>query len=345
MGAIARLHFFRLADQRVQCDENGCFVGSVALLCRSPISEIWSARPSEELDDDLSVLYGWPIDAAAKRRGLAIVADGLQRGEMALAKIATLLLRFPEPPALAKDRGMPELAERLFESGLLKGGWDPAAHPRTGETPNRGWFARKPEAPDAPPSRPAAPKGQWLGIGESVGKAMIKARALLKETGAKAVETGEVAVWLDPELKVAIEAVIETLELLEPSDLNANEQQAIDQARAAADPPKPLEALQQPPVENMLGYEQHHIVEQNDDNIAKSGQDILVVKFGRQVIDDPDNLVWVPRLKHELITGLYNSKAPADAQGRLYRQIVNAMDYPSQRAAGLAALRQFGVLQ
>ena len=94
-----------------------------------------------------------------------------------------------------------------------------------------------------------------------------------------------------------------------------------------------------------LGYEQHHIVEQNPANIAKAPDDLDLEKFGRAMIDDPSNLVWVPRLKHELITALYNSKDEDGLQGRLHRQVINAMDFDAQYQAGLAALQRFGVLQ
>jgi hypothetical protein len=56
-------------------------------------------------------------------------------------------------------------------------------------------------------------------------------------------------------------------------------------------------------------------------------------------------LVWVPRLKHELITNYYNSIDDVYPAQGTHRQVVNAMDYASQRAAGLDALRKFGVLQ
>ncbi len=132
MCAIPHLHFFRLNDGGVQCGEEGLFVGSTPILRRSPRpggGDSWTVPPSDELDRDLSACYGLPIDVAAKRDGLAGVARALERGDMALAKIAALLLRFPDPPSLAKDapeRGSLELAARLFESGLLKGDWDPA---------------------------------------------------------------------------------------------------------------------------------------------------------------------------------------------------------------------------
>ncbi len=45
-------------------------------------------------------------------------------------------LRLPAPPSLAKATpacGALEVAAQLFDSGLLKGGWDPSEHPRTDE--------------------------------------------------------------------------------------------------------------------------------------------------------------------------------------------------------------------
>ena len=78
------------------------------------------------------------------------------------------------------------------------------------------------------------------------------------------------------------------MEQLGPSELLSGEDRAIAQTNAYFDPPKTLEELQTPPTQNALGYERHHIVEQNDDNVEKE----VVVKFGRDEIDDPSNLVW-----------------------------------------------------
>ena len=64
-----------------------------------------------------------------------------------------------------------------------------------------------------------------------------------------------------------------------------------------------------------------------------------VEKFGRAAIDDPSNIVWVPRLKHELISAFYNSADNFDQGRRLRRLIVNELDYDSQYAAGLKALQ------
>jgi hypothetical protein len=142
-------HFYRLGDDGVRCDARGLFVGETAMLARSLSAggrAVWSVRQAEALERELSASYGWPVDVAGKCGGLAVIASALERGDLALAKIAALLLRFPDPPSLTKDgvsSGSWEVAGRLLASGLLKD-WDPSKHPRTGEPPNRGWFARKP---------------------------------------------------------------------------------------------------------------------------------------------------------------------------------------------------------
>ncbi len=344
MGAIPSMRFFRLSDGGVQCDERGLFVGSVPMLRRQDRANAagsWAARPIDELEHDLSACYGLPIDVAAKGGGLAGVARALSRGDLALAKIAALLLRFPDPPSLAKgapERGSLELAARLFESGLFKE-WDESKHPRLGGPPNRGRFAVNPDkgelaVPSEPAPRPSAPGGPaW-----SYRKV---ARVLIRQAAKAVAKTWSLAAWSSPILKaIEIGAMI-----LEPAPLDLGEQQVLERLRASLDPPKTLDELQTAPTQNELGYEQHHIVEQNPANIAKSPIEIVVEKFGRDVIDDPSNIVWIPRLQHELITAYYNSTDKDDPDERLHRQVVNDMDSNGQREAGLAALRKFGVLQ
>jgi hypothetical protein len=63
------------------------------------------------------------------------------------------------------------------------------------------------------------------------------------------------------------------------------------------------------------------------------------------VIDDPDNLVWVPRLKHENITAYYNQKDPEDPSGRLRRAVFKELSFGAQRVIGLMKLREEGVLK
>lgn len=305
-------------------------------------AEAWSVRPTEELNDELSLCYGLPIDVVAKREGLDVVARALGRGDLALAQIAALLLRFPDPPSLAKDapaRGSLELAARLFESGLLKGDWDASKHPRRGEAPNRGWFAAKPDsaeltAPGGIGAKPSASEG----ASPSYRKV---ARVFIREAAKAVAKTWSVGAWTNPILR----AIDVAATIFEPTEANAGEQRVLDRLRASLDPPKPLDQLQTAPTQNVLGYEVHHIVEQNPANVAKSPQEVEMEKFGQATLDDPSNLVWIPRLKHELVTAYHNSTDYDDAERRLRRRVVSALDYEAQYDAGLEALRKYGVLQ
>jgi hypothetical protein len=298
-----------------------------------------------------------------------------------LAKIAALLLRFPDPPSLAKGapvRGSFELAVRLFDSGLLKAEFDPSKHPRTGKPPNRAWFADKekepqpgvdlkPAEPQGDPTpaepkgepqptapkddpQPAEPKGEPRPTDPLGSKRALfsELKALLK-TIALGVEVANFAIWAASETREMMQTFAEYWQLilavapeLHPLQI---EMRYVQQARASLDPPKTLVELQTRPTENRLGYELHHIVEQNPANLAKSPEEIQIEKFGRNLIDSPSNLAWIPRLRHQMITGYYNSIDDADPLRRIRRRVISEGDFDAQRAAGLEALRRFGVLK
>ena len=169
MDPFPTSRFFRLSDEGVRCDQNGLFIGGAPMLIRSTRPDgghVWAMRPANEQNNDLSIRYGFPIDIAAKREGLARVAQALERGDVALAQISALLLRLPDPPTLAKDgtaRAPRNLTRQLLESGLLKADWDPTQHPRAGQPPNPGWFAPKDDAPaDAGGVAPISEEGEPL---------------------------------------------------------------------------------------------------------------------------------------------------------------------------------------
>ncbi|RBP18335.1 hypothetical protein DFR50_101280 [Roseiarcus fermentans] len=109
----------------------------------------WAPRDDGDIGRELSKLYGFPLDVACKRQGLAVIARALENDDLARAQVATLLLKLPDPPA--EDGAAPDalqkrlLARELVASGLLKADADwEAEHPRTGTAPNPGWFATKP---------------------------------------------------------------------------------------------------------------------------------------------------------------------------------------------------------
>jgi hypothetical protein len=140
-----------------------------------------------------------------------------------------------------------------------------------------------------------------------------------------------------------VDAISAFVETLSPTELNGGEDRLVAQMRTNFDPPKTLEQLQQTPTENILGYERHHIVEQTDANIEKDMQlaDDCLEKFGRDKIEDPSNIVWVPRLKHELISADYSRSVGGEGTPTV-RQSLSQSDLSTQRAAGLEALRSTG---
>jgi len=166
MFAMPGLRAFSLAAERssdaVSCGADGVFVGDVPLLQAidgASANPQWVVRTVPELNDELSTQYGLPIDVAAKANALALIAAAFNRGDLAMAAIATVQMQFPDPPPLAKGRETDdEIARRALElhrSRLLKF-WDPEKHPRTGTPPNPGWFA--PESGESERPVPTGPE-------------------------------------------------------------------------------------------------------------------------------------------------------------------------------------------
>jgi len=333
MMHMPAMRVFTLRPEGVRCGADGLFVDSVPLLRRERNScgqVHWSVRPATELDDELTARYSLPIDVTTKVGGMAKVAKALDRGDLALAGIAAVLLQFPDPPLgkgiLPTANGWMALAVELAASGLLKGDWDPAKHPRTGERPNPGWFADVAREVQEVTARIRTwPSSEF-------NKELRKLLAGLSKEG-----------WLTDFGPYGDAAAIiwEIVQRLGPSALNDGEDRAIQQTNAYFDPPKTLEELQRPPTENLLGYETHHEVEQNDANVEKT----TLFKFGREAIEDPGNTVYVPRLKHELISADYSRKADGDPLGRTFREVVDELDFDQQRVIGIDMLRKYGILK
>ncbi|HEY1941108.1 MAG TPA: hypothetical protein VGH40_03200 [Roseiarcus sp.] len=68
-------------------------------------------------------------------------------------------------------------------------------------------------------------------------------------------------------------------------------------------------------------------------------------RFGWDAINAPSNVVWIPRVKHRLITDYCNMTDLGDPNERRRRVVVSDMDRDAQYADALATLRLFGVLQ
>lgn len=101
------------------------------------------------------------------------------------------------------------------------------------------------------------------------------------------------------------------------------------------DPAKSLEDLQRAASTPATGYDIHHIVEQTQ--ARRDG-------FTREAIDSPDNLVRVPRLKHQEINAWYQ-KPNADYGWQTPREYLSGRNWEVRRAVGFEALIIHGVLK
>ena len=100
------------------------------------------------------------------------------------------------------------------------------------------------------------------------------------------------------------------------------------------DEPKTLEELQQDALNPQPGYNIHHIVEQTS---------AVQVGFSSDMINDPDNLVRIPTLKHWLINGWYSTNNP-EFGGLSPRDYLRGKSWNERVRVGKDALTQFGVL-
>ena len=170
MRASLKIRTFRLRTGGVECDADGLRVGGAQLLESVGASSAvrnWRPLAQPEIDRVLSRAYDAGICASDKRRGLAVVAEALNKGELARAQIAALLLRLPDPvlSKLDPDAHEDELA-CLRECGLLAKDWEEADHPRTGTPPNPGWFAPKDDSGAAKPESGSQSGGAERSRGE-----------------------------------------------------------------------------------------------------------------------------------------------------------------------------------
>jgi hypothetical protein len=108
-----------------------------------------------------------------------------------------------------------------------------------------------------------------------------------------------------------------------------------DLIQASRDAPKSLEELQQAVNDPKPGYDIHHIVEQT--SAERSG-------FTRSEIENPENLVRVPRLQHYQITGWY-TQGSEKFDGLSPRAYLQDKDLAERYRVGLEALKEFKVLK
>ncbi len=104
---------------------------------------------------------------------------------------------------------------------------------------------------------------------------------------------------------------------------------------AYRDPPKSLDELRESAATPRAGYDRHHIVEQTP--AAQDG-------YPRHMIDAPENLVRIPRLKHREINGWYQTKSK-DFGGMSPRDYLRGKTWAERTKIGIDALIDHGVLK
>jgi hypothetical protein len=101
------------------------------------------------------------------------------------------------------------------------------------------------------------------------------------------------------------------------------------------DSPKSLEELRAAANTPARGYDIHHIVERS--SAAKDGSEA-------DLIDAPENLVRIPRWRHWLVNGWYQTRNE-DFDGQTPRQFLQGKSWDERRRVGLYALINFDVLK
>lgn len=150
------IQFFKLASDPLQpglaCLKDGLTLAGHPLLTDN--GKGLSPRPADEIQEILDAAFGWDADISAEALlpGLASVARFLNKGDLPLAMIGSVLLKLPDIPdssplaKAARDRA-------------AKAGYNPA-QPRDKDgrwTQGAGRIALLPPAADVRPSIPVAP--------------------------------------------------------------------------------------------------------------------------------------------------------------------------------------------
>ena len=226
-------------------------------------------------------------------------------------------------------------------AGLLAkaGAWDESKHPRwpAGSPDHQGGRFNQGEGAAAGEGQPAAP-GTGHVAGPPLGQPpeippVDPPTAQLRNAFAKlaarwlARAVANAAFGPEGEFLTALEAAAETALWL------YNKYPLI---KAYLDDPESLDELQNNVGKPAEGYDVHRIVEQTPARDRKDPDDL---------IDGPENLVSIPRLKHWEITAWFMRGKNVDFGGLSPREYLRGQDWDERRRVGLGALIRFGVLK
>ena len=190
------------------------------------------------------------------------------------------------------------------------------------------------------PNQPRVPRGQreggqWVEDGRLSGRMVLAGEIPTNDTPEVPKERPKTSAERTAALKLAarmLQTVGTVAELARTSAWLSSYSAQIESYR---DPPKPLDELQRDVSTPAPGYDIHHIVEQTQ--AERDG-------YSREIIDHRDNLVRIPRLKHQEINGWYQTKNE-DFGGQTPREYLSGRNWDVRKSVGLDALRIFGVLK
>lgn len=199
-----------------------------------------------------------------------------------------------------------------------------------------GWALKAGYRPDQPRvPRGQREGGQWVDDGGSSGRMVLAGDIPTNDTPEVPKERPKTSAERTAALKLAarmLQTVGTVAELARTSAWLSSYSAQIESFR---DPPMSLDELQRNVSTPAPGYDIHHIVEQTQ--AERAG-------FSREIIDGPDNLVRIPRLKHQEINGWYQTKND-EFGGLSPREYLNGRNWDVRRSVGLEALRTYGVLK
>ncbi len=201
-------------------------------------------------------------------------------------------------------------------------------------------------SPDQPRMPAGLPEGgQWTSGGGGGGDQSDESETASTEEGRSASDGGEKLPEIPKEKPATAKERTRIIKLLARRNLPAMALELILQAvpwlipdapviKSYGQYPKTLEELQRDVDDPAPGYDIHHIVEQ-----TSAEQD----GFSRSQIDAPENLVRIPRVKHQDITAWYNT-INAGFGDMSPRDYLRGRSWEERYRVGLDALRDAGIL-
>lgn len=339
-----RIQVYRLWPRRprdgsvplgLSCDDTGLSLGGACRLVSAGAERAghssYRARPLADINALLSVGYGATIDASDIYPMLNRIAEYLSRGDLALAKITALHLRFPDLPSEAATR-------KLAATDALLRIWDSGKHPR--------WPAHSAEGRGGQ-FKPVGGHELWVPVSDEDNGAAPNSDGALptdrkptqtqlnrftRAQSALARRRVMGGIWTRGQ---AIQAYMDRTGLTDEAGGWLG--RVFARFLSRFDDPKTLEELEAQVSRSdalSIGYEKHHIVEEgpNKGNIPDT------------LLQGKDNIVSIPYYVHRDISDFYSTTNP-EYGGKTPREYLRGKSFEEQYQFGIALLRRFGALK